>query len=114
MKLFTIITTLVFFVGGTSAVCNSLFVVFVGLILGPILLSPLLVTLFMSKFLTGNGTQITLLVSTVSYFSYFIYMFYFRPLSDGGFNFLALSYSVPIMIVLWFTAGFLSESRPNA
>lgn len=111
MKSFTFIITLLAIVSGTCVVCSSLFIVFVGLVLGPILLSPLFITLVMSKLLSGTGTQIILLCSTAIYFPYFIYLFCFRLGPEGYFDFLALMYAAPIMILLWFVAGALSLTR---
>jgi hypothetical protein len=111
MKRLTFIITLIAIIAGIGVVYNGLFNPLVGLFFGLILISPLYVTLVMSKFLSGAGTQITLLCSTAFYLPYLIYLFSFRLGPEGHFDFMALMYAAPVMIVLWFVAGTLSQTR---
>ena len=111
MKRLTFIITLIAIIAGMGVVYNGLFHPLVGLVFGFILISPLFVTLVMSKLLSGAGTQSTLLCSTAFYLPYLIYLFCFRLGPEGHFDFMALMYAIPVMIVLWFVAGALSQTR---
>lgn len=111
MKRFTFVITFIAIATGISVVCLNLLNPIVGFVLGAVFVAPLFVTLAMSRLLAGTGTQIALFCSTAIYFPYLIYLFCVDLRSRDHFNFLALSYAAPIMIVLWFTAAVLSKTR---
>jgi hypothetical protein len=111
MKKLTFIITFIGIVAGISLICFNLLNPIVGFVLGSVFVAPLFVTLAMSRLLAGTGTQIALLCSTAIYLPYLIYLFCVDLQTRGHFNFLALSYSAPIMIALWFTAAVLSKTR---
>ena len=113
MKSFTFYTTVAAIVIGTGMVCSSLMVIFVGLIFGPLLLSPLLVTLYLARNLSGTSIQLILLSSTLLYFAYFVYWFYFLHDGAGHLDLPALLYTVPVMGVFWTTAGIIDYLRPR-
>jgi hypothetical protein len=108
MKKFTITITIISIIAGIGVVCNALLNPLIGFVFGLLMISPLFVTLVMSKVLSGTGTQNLLFCSTGIYFPYFIYLFCFRSGPHGHFDLLALTYAVPFLIILWFVAGALS------
>ena len=107
-KSITLRATVLAILAGTSAVCSRLLIFYVGLILGPFLLSPLVITLLLSTSLSGRCSQFILLASTLLYFTYFTYLVYFHPGLNGTIDLKALLYSAPIMVVFWITAGMFS------
>lgn len=113
MKSLTGITTLVAIIVGTGVVCHSLLVVFVGLVLGPLLLSPLFVTLILSRVVCGSFSQLILLSSTVLYSGYFSYLFYRHLEQNGNFDVRALTYSLPIMVGFWIAACVMREKSKD-
>lgn len=95
-------------IAGIGMVSTFLFVPLVGIFIGLIMVSPLFVTLIMSNLLVGNATQVILFGSTAGYLTNLIYKLYFSSNPDDA---LPLVYSIPVMIVFWFAAGFLSLTR---
>jgi hypothetical protein len=105
MRRITSLATLLAILIGTGAMCRSLMVPFVGLLLGPLFLSPLFVTLVLSRKICGAYAQSLLLLSTVLYAAvYFSWLSYFH----GS---VAPAWSLPAMIVLWGAAVLLRAKK---
>lgn len=118
MKQATLIFTMLTLLIGTFLLCSQSRGFVSGLFFVPTSLGPLFVTLMIAAFLPSKRAQIALFVSSVLYCGWFAYaylkIFYTNVDPQGAIALLFIgAYSLPVMAVLWFTAGVLQASSPR-